>query len=434
MKYVKEFEGLRGLMALWVVIGHWATSVPLSFDPLPPKLYNAYAVDVFIMLSGFAIFSLMEKSHEGYLPYITRRFFRIFPVYLFFLAISIAMQPFVADVIANGPPAHMQDRRVEIVLNTADNWWAHVLAHIGLLQGIIPDRILPDTSFAFLGQAWSLSLEWQFYLTAPLLLLLVKEWRRPMALATIVALALFAFFSARFFESGYLGSKIHLFAVGIATFYAMRAILAPQSRFSMAGMDPAILRAILVGAVCFLILLRSHVVLPYLIWVVMLYIALGASQTEDSLAKLGSRIMNSAPLQWLGHISYSVYLSHMIVITVGLYALEQVPGLSRHEFAFALLAIVVPGTILFSWLTYRTIEKPFMDMAKGWADEMSRRRSGIARSAAPIRVPELAAAPAVVVQPTTLVPGPQIVGERGEQGRGVENGGAFSTHFKPLGD
>ena len=54
MKYVKEFEGLRGLMALWVVIGHWATSVPLSFAPLPPKLYNAYAVDVFIMLSGFA--------------------------------------------------------------------------------------------------------------------------------------------------------------------------------------------------------------------------------------------------------------------------------------------------------------------------------------------------------------------------------------------
>jgi peptidoglycan/LPS O-acetylase OafA/YrhL len=97
--------------------------------------------------------------------------------------------------------------------------------------------------------------------------------------------------------------------------------------------------------------------------------------------------MNSRPIQWLGHISYSVYLSHMIVIVVGLAFLEQFEGLTRYQFAFALLAIVVPGTLIFSWLTYLTIERPLMQLGKTWADQMGRepapQPSGPAQSVRP---------------------------------------------------
>ncbi|WP_407301782.1 hypothetical protein ACHQJB_13725 [Raoultella planticola] len=53
MKYIKELEGLRGIMALWVVAGHAFVSLPLLSGKLPANLMNTQAVDVFIMLSGF---------------------------------------------------------------------------------------------------------------------------------------------------------------------------------------------------------------------------------------------------------------------------------------------------------------------------------------------------------------------------------------------
>jgi peptidoglycan/LPS O-acetylase OafA/YrhL len=31
MKYVKEFDGLRGLMAVWVLLGYWASTIETSF-------------------------------------------------------------------------------------------------------------------------------------------------------------------------------------------------------------------------------------------------------------------------------------------------------------------------------------------------------------------------------------------------------------------
>ena len=40
----------------------------------------------------------------------------------------------------------------------------HLLAHILLLQGVLPQGLLPYAYVTLLGPAWSLSTEWQFYL------------------------------------------------------------------------------------------------------------------------------------------------------------------------------------------------------------------------------------------------------------------------------
>lgn len=36
MRYIKELEGLRGLMALWVVFGHSLAALPLINKHVPP--------------------------------------------------------------------------------------------------------------------------------------------------------------------------------------------------------------------------------------------------------------------------------------------------------------------------------------------------------------------------------------------------------------
>ncbi|HEO1574281.1 TPA: acyltransferase [Klebsiella aerogenes] len=91
MRYIKELEGLRGLMALWVVFGHSLAALPIINKHLPPTALNSYAVDVFIMLSGFVIFFMIDNKRQPYLQYIVQRFFRIFPLYILVLVISIIL-------------------------------------------------------------------------------------------------------------------------------------------------------------------------------------------------------------------------------------------------------------------------------------------------------------------------------------------------------
>lgn len=66
---IGALEGLRGVMAWWVVLGH--VSLTLGWK-LPLIDRNTLAVDVFIFLSGFVITSLVDRKHEAYRPYIIR--------------------------------------------------------------------------------------------------------------------------------------------------------------------------------------------------------------------------------------------------------------------------------------------------------------------------------------------------------------------------
>ncbi|MBC8038204.1 MAG: acyltransferase family protein, partial [Rhizobiales bacterium] len=88
---IHEFEALRGALAAWVVIGHvfkHSGYAPDALYPFPLLGDPGMPVDVFIILSGFVIFSLLDHKHEGYWPFITRRFFRLFPLFLVVLLVS----------------------------------------------------------------------------------------------------------------------------------------------------------------------------------------------------------------------------------------------------------------------------------------------------------------------------------------------------------
>ena len=54
--------------------------------------------------------------------------------------------------------------------------WAHLLAHISMLHGMLSYNLLPGAPFVYLPPAWSLSLEWQFYLLAPFAIAAVRNY------------------------------------------------------------------------------------------------------------------------------------------------------------------------------------------------------------------------------------------------------------------
>jgi peptidoglycan/LPS O-acetylase OafA/YrhL len=357
LRHIKEFDALRGLMALWVLLGHWASTVPLSNFVFQRRFFNEYAVEVFIILSGFAIASLILNKQENYKSYITRRFFRIFPVYLFYLAISMALASWSLGLWEAAPEGAMKAARMEIAQNSIEYFWLHAFFHVTGLHSLVPPALLPSSDFAFIGQAWSISLEWQFYLIAPFI---VAAFTSPLGrvkfFGCVIAILIIAAFNP-VMGFGFIGQFALPFATGIATAFFIKARTEERGA---AKMPIGLTWAVLTG-LC--VLQNSLVLVPYCLWVTATAVAISAHEKTSKTAHWLSTIALLPPLQWLGRVSYSVYLSHMLVLMGALWVLLPM-ALATWVFSLALLGMTLLGTAAVSALSYALIEKPFQDLGK----------------------------------------------------------------------
>src|ERR1700737_4207290 len=101
--HIPELDALRGILSWWVVITHILNQSKYEFGRydgwLKILIKGGYAVDVFMILSGFVITRLLRERTESYLSFITRRFFRIFPVLVFALFLAILARPCAWSII-----------------------------------------------------------------------------------------------------------------------------------------------------------------------------------------------------------------------------------------------------------------------------------------------------------------------------------------------
>jgi peptidoglycan/LPS O-acetylase OafA/YrhL len=155
-------DGLRVFLAWTIVVIH-----VLYFTGFAVGSAGPYVVNTFIVLSGFVIAKLLIEKREPYLVFMTRRLFRLFPVYLVCLGLAIALRPWTLGSFAPEAAREVQE-------NAAWGW--HLLAHLSMLHGLVPEIWLPDASYCFLPPAWAVSVELQLYLIAPFMVwLLVKS-------------------------------------------------------------------------------------------------------------------------------------------------------------------------------------------------------------------------------------------------------------------
>ncbi|HKQ83925.1 MAG TPA: acyltransferase [Steroidobacteraceae bacterium] len=348
--HVDEFEGLRGLMALWVVVGHWAGA---AFNDV--SLAPSYAVDVFIILSGFVIAFLRRTSAELYSSYLLRRFLRLFPVYLAVLCVSALLLDVARDTFMQTQHGFMSGRRIAIIDNTQAAFWPHLLAHLTLLHGLVPDRLLLDTAFAFVGQAWSISVEWQFYLVAPLLITWLFSAQRFRSQLGLAVLTVCCIVLARYLGSGFVGHYLHLFTIGIGSFALYEWCSRSQWPLHLVRGALAVLLPLLT--------LASTALVPLVIWVFALHVVIAARADTASVEARAATVATSAPLRYLGRISYCVYLSHMVVLMLGMRALAEL-HLGATAYALCLLAITIGGTLLVSSALHHSIEQPAIDLGR----------------------------------------------------------------------
>jgi peptidoglycan/LPS O-acetylase OafA/YrhL len=342
----KSIEGLRAWMAWWVVVAHAIQTAGVK--SLPAWLVRGeLAVEVFIIVSGFVITHLLVTKREPYVPYITRRFFRIVPIYVFCTALATVTLGWYAEVYSLPWVDYLQMRAERLTL-TYEHWWAHVGLHATLLHGLVPDTVLKYSSSTFLGPAWSLSLEWQFYLFAPLIILPMLRGWRALLLVTVVLAAVGAVSRHYLLHTHYLNLTmlllaIHLFLVGILCRIALE-------RFK--GLALLSLTALVAAT-------QSPVLAIWLVFFVFVLAESGWApvRLDWPMWLLGTNRL----LRTLGAASYSTYLVHVPLLVVAVHFAGYVVELNQANVE-RVVWLTLPVIAGMSLLLYRWIEVPFNRM------------------------------------------------------------------------
>jgi peptidoglycan/LPS O-acetylase OafA/YrhL len=241
-------------------------------------------------------------------------------------------------------------------------WATELLAHLVMLHGLLPNGLLPDAWVSFLGAAWSLSTEWQFY--APVALIGARFGRGEAGRLRLVLLLLGLALAAVVwqqtvppdwrFSRAFLPNKAMYFALGVASAGLMED-LRRWPRFL------PVLGAVLVLVVC----LRQDNMLTVLGpwgWVVCLAAQSVQGRPGGSwggLRELGV-LLRSIWLRRLGAVSYCLHLVNEPIQKLLGVMLAHVAGGRSTMFTLLWVPTAVLIPLLAAWWLHRQIEMPML--------------------------------------------------------------------------
>lgn len=363
MKNSVAIESLRAWMAWWVVFGHAAhlSGASQFLNAYLYKILNSAgtAVDVFIVVSGFVITNLLLIKKEKYTRYITRRAFRIYPIYIFSIAISILTIEFYSAAYGGGPWVVGYDMRMERIAAQSERFWEHLFLHLTMLHGILPDTLMPFSGTAFLAPAWSLSLEWQFYLLAPLLIALLYGRINVMLATTAFLLVLHVAF-----RSGHLGIWLYKPFLPLAIQYFLIGIfsrLALEYR-PLTRMPPELL--LVTGATAAIFASKPAMLIWVTFFTIVLYEQGFVARGSKPFALFARLVALNPFVSTVGKWSYSTYLIHIPIFSIVVGGTIMLFGPQSQTAYVVLLVVCMPLVFLASKYLYRFIEVPFIDLGR----------------------------------------------------------------------
>lgn len=335
--------GLDGVRALAVVAVVWHHAHP-GFRWLPASVNGFLGVDVFFVLSGFLITTLLlnEEASRGCISlrnFYARRFLRIFPLY--YALLGILTLYFLLARESSQRPAFFEE----------------LAYHATYLSNLI-------NSGSLLAITWSLSTEEQFYLLWPPLLSLL---RAKVVLPVLVGFLLLN----QALNFGLLDSLL----ASVDMPYESRALF--QVTFT-----PIILGVLLSFAMQAASSRRwlERTVTPQILWILALALLAVANWPGDvrgwprlsihviTALLLGGivlyprhglvRCMEWRPLAYIGTVSYGIYLMHQPVLATTRRILGKLHWENPEAFFIVglLLSIVAAG------FSYEYFEKPLLKM------------------------------------------------------------------------
>lgn len=359
--FIREFEGLRGILAAWVIFGHILLFSGFTYQDgwfgiLFSPVLGVYA---FMMLSGFVITAALDQRPATWTAFMSRRFFRLFPIYAVCLGLAIATIPVSVALSHSNTLAQFGPENLERLSGVQEHFWLYLFADATLLQCLLPQTLYPYASETFLPPTWSLTIEWLFYIVAPLLVWLInrhRKWALVAVSAFLVAIYLFRQPLAEWNPSFHLGNALH-FLTGIGSYYLWKHL---PDRTGCRWSQVAFWFVVL--------LIGVALSFPFKIWAAVMAVVMYPRFFSSKLFFLEwpRRCLNAAPLQFLGRISYVSYLLHWVVIELVLFWVMQLaPGVSdKYILAWIGVMAVYPLTYLASAILHRHIEVPMIRFGK----------------------------------------------------------------------
>ena len=298
MKRLECLDGLRGMLAVYVLLGHMAPFAVLPGFVQSLVSHGGAAVDLFFVLSGLVIVKALDRAGGRADAFLIARAARIFPVFLPVFAVSVALQVWSCGF--GMMPWVGPDNAARSICVTAwpRTWLPEILAHLTMTHGLFPKAVMPDVWVSFLGATWSLSTEWQFYLLA-LALHGAGRWRLVWVLLAMAAAGAAWRLSAPElwqFSRAFLPNKAHFFALGVASLPLVRSEAGALRRYGIVA-AVALAACATQGSLGRL--------LPPLAWTLCLAVQM---RPDAAGLRWPGLLLRSRVAAYLGAISYCVYL------------------------------------------------------------------------------------------------------------------------------
>jgi peptidoglycan/LPS O-acetylase OafA/YrhL len=334
ISYRADIDGLRAVAVLSVLFYHAGITV----------FSGGYiGVDVFFVISGYLITSIIVKeiraNEFSLLKFYERRIRRIYPaLYTTLLFILIAAY------LLYDPHNYLQTGKGS-------------MATIGFMSNILfwtesgyfdaPSTLKP------LLHTWSLAVEEQFYISYPLLLMMIlryaPKWLREILGAIVLLSFIFSlYYTKQNASAAFYFTHLRAWELLIGGLLAINAVpvrINPMLRhvLSVAGL------AMILWAVLSYTDNTSFPGVGALLPVIGSALIIYSGMERSSWA---GKILGLPLFVFIGKISYSLYLWHWPIIILGRYYLIKDPNTMQMFF-------LVTASFLFSILSWTIIEKPF---------------------------------------------------------------------------
>lgn len=349
MDKIKSIHYLRGIAALLVVAFHLrgVLNGVYAQSDIGDRLFvsGASGVDIFFIISGFIIsLSTVRSEKHNALNYIIKRFFRVYPVLLISLVVFclIIKTPEVSDLIKSALLLHL---------------------NYGMEA--------PLFGYSLILPAWTLTYEVYFYLIFLISMAISHRFRVLICSAILLAqfIVLQLFFNG---ELKFSGADSILLTDSSLPFGFLKLMSSPMLLEFIYGMLLFELRHLLkripnVKLLAFICV--SFFVCAFFsryrffygpvnfgLWAIVLVFGVLAYESQN-------RIKESSVLNVLGDISYSLYLTHVIVINAIKIHFPEMPiynmgnGLPKFMFVIAICIVV-------AYFSHLYIEKPFIKIGR----------------------------------------------------------------------
>ncbi|VDN58341.1 unnamed protein product [Dracunculus medinensis] len=292
-----DIQALRGLAIIYI----------MAFHIFPDKFTNGFiGVDIFFVLSGFLITMILDQS-KPITAFVVADFFRkriqrIFPAYYLLLTI----------VIIFGGSGHLINIDFEILLT--DSIWAFIFlsnVHDWIKNNdyfaAVISFFITIGNFNFLLHTWSLAVEMQFYLLAPLIMKIRREFTYGNIIVIVISvLSLILHLEAQASQSfSFIFSRLWQFFCGTLAFHLskMNNRIFVSDYYLKAWKALTILSLIIISPLSIIIHLNEKLCRILVTGAVTIIIA---GKWQD----LSEKYLTLLGLDFIGDLSYSLYLIH----------------------------------------------------------------------------------------------------------------------------